>query len=265
MAYATTGAAKVLIPTPSRLSEIPYSTNGAVTGEDLAIHLLDGGHLGISLSGPLSVFRSYGALMENLKQIAAFFQPDPRSDALVAIDANGVRTMALDDQYVAVANVELHAGVPEDVRSYMETVKTLYLYGWLYYPFYTLAHFLSCTAVEMALHLRFEAKYANEKCKPALWRLLQDADDANLLSDGGFPTLPAAQALMQEIGESLNAQLATPERYVDVLKKSLPKIRNAFAHPKNHTILMPGMALSGMIRSAEIINQLWPDKPSTAP
>ena len=115
----------------------------------------------------------------------------------------------------------------------------------------------------MALHIRFDDKYREEKRKPGLAQLLQDADDGNLLSDEKFPSLPEAQALMGEIAEAVNAPLTTPERYVDLLKKTLPKIRNAFAHPKNHAILMPGMALTGMIRSAEIINQLWPDEKAT--
>jgi hypothetical protein len=47
----------------------------------------------------------------------------------------------LDDQYELLKYFELHTGVPEDVRGYMATVVTLWVYGWLYYPFYALVGF----------------------------------------------------------------------------------------------------------------------------
>jgi hypothetical protein len=35
----------------------------------------------------------------------------------------------LNDHYSLIASMELHGGVPDDVRSYFESVKTLVLYG----------------------------------------------------------------------------------------------------------------------------------------
>jgi hypothetical protein len=46
--------------------------------------------------------------------------------------------------------------------------------------------------------------------------------------------------------------------YVDIVRTWLPKVRNSFAHPKMHTILMPGQVVDSLILAAEIVNQLWP-------
>ena len=70
--------------------------------------------------------------MEFIKQQEQFFDADPRSQSLGP---------PLETQYDLVSYFRLHDGVPESVRSYMNMVVTLWLYGWLYYPFYPLAVF----------------------------------------------------------------------------------------------------------------------------
>ncbi len=62
--------------------------------------------------------------MERLKPESEFLKPDPRSFTPLAT------------RYEGLQSCELHAGVP----------------GWFYYPFYTFAHFLALTGVEMALN-----------------------------------------------------------------------------------------------------------------
>lgn len=193
--------------------------------------------------------------METVKSKEQFLEPDPRSESLGP---------PLETQYDLLAYFQLHDGVPESVRSYMNSVVTLWLYGWLYYPFYPLAIFLSATAVELALQERFP-----DKRRRGLKKLLQAAKEAGLLRDEGFPSLKQSR----EIAEVLNNQFAEidgdppesmPERpYVDVLIESLAQIRNRFAHPAMHAIVPPGMAVDSLVVAAEIINQLWPEPPGS--
>jgi hypothetical protein len=181
--------------------------------------------------------------MEFIKLKEHFLEPDPRSQSLGPPPAS---------QYEIVSNFRLHGGVPESVRSYMNMVVTLWLYGWLYYPFYPLAVFHSTTAVELALQERFP-----EKRGRGLKKLLQTAKEAGLLTDAGFPSLQNRRDTMQAMVGAAAATTQQPP-YVDVLIWTLPNIRNRFAHPEMHTIMPPGMSVDALILAAEIINQLWP-------
>ncbi len=70
--------------------------------------------------------------MEAIKSKEEFLEPDPRSISLGP---------SLEVQYEMLEYFRLHEGVPDSVRSYMASIVTLWLYGWLYYPFYTLVDF----------------------------------------------------------------------------------------------------------------------------
>ena len=189
--------------------------------------------------------------METIKSREQFFDPDPRSPALGP---------PLEKQYELLDYFRLHDGVPESVRSYMHSIVTLWLYGWLYYPFYQLALFLSATAVELALKERFPKKDGDRR---GLKVLLGTAKRAGLLRDEGFPSLKRRQEnaaiLEQQIGAIVGEFRKLPRQgsYVDVVIEFLPKIRNRFAHPDMHAITPPGMAVDALVLAAEIINQLW--------
>jgi len=188
--------------------------------------------------------------VESIKSKDYFFEPDPRSQGLGP---------PLGDQYELLDYFRLHDGVPESVRSYMNSVVTLWLYGWLYYPFYPLTIFLSATAVEMALQERFPQKRGR-----GLKKLLRTAKEAGLLRDEGFPSFQRRRENTALFDEQIKASIGeAPESlsqipYVDVLIEALPQVRNGFAHPQMHTIVAPGMTVDSLILAAEIINQLWP-------
>lgn len=190
--------------------------------------------------------------METVKSKGQFFEPAPRSQSLGP---------PLERQYELLDYFRLHDAVPESVRSYMNSVVTLWLYGWLYYSFYPLTIFLSATAVEMALQERFPDKRAK-----GLKRLLQLAKSVGLLRDEGFPSLKHRREIAAIIDDQIStitgkaADSLPAQSYVDVLIESLPQVRNRFAHPEMHAIVPPGMAVDSLIIAAEIINQLWPSE-----
>lgn len=200
--------------------------------------------------------------MATIKSKEQFFEPDPTNEWFPLL--------SLEKQYeIVLQYCQLHGGVPEDVRSYFNVVVTLYLYGWLYYPFHTMAYFLGATAVEQALRDRLPRKLDRKgRDRRGLRKLLQEAKAAGLLRDEGFPSLENRRANVEELNQHLAEILGrAPEPqpevpYVDVLVETLPWIRNRFAHPDVHVIMTPGQALDGLIVAVEIINQLWP-KPSS--
>ena len=197
--------------------------------------------------------------MTTVKRLKQFFERDPTNEFFSAL--------TLEHLYEFVSQYcTLHEGVPEDIRDYVHVIVTLYLYGWLYYPFYTLASERSFFAVEMALRKRLPPRKLDKKGRDrrSLADLLREAKDAGLLRDEGFPSLENRRANAEELNEHMAEILGRePERqpevpYVDVLIGTSPWVRNHFAHPNMQTILTPGQALDGLILTAEIINQLWP-------
>lgn len=201
--------------------------------------------------------------MAAIKSREQFLERDPTHDCFPLL--------SLEKQYeIVLQYCRLHDGVPDDVHSYFNAIVTLYLYGWLYYPFYTLASERSFFAVEMALKKRLPPNKLTKKGRDArfLADLIREAKDAGLLRDEGFPSLESRRAAAKELNEHMGEVLGrNPEPqpevpYVDVLIQTFPWLRNRFAHPNMQAIMPPGAALDGLILAAEIINQLWP-KPAS--
>jgi hypothetical protein len=215
--------------------------------------------MGPAVAGPAS-----GKNMVSIKSLKQFVERDPTNEFFSAL--------TLEHLYECISQYcSLHEGVPEDIRDYFHVVVTLYLYGWLYYPFYTLASERSFFAVEMALRKRLPPKRLDKKGRDrrSLGDLLREAKDAGLLRDEGFPSLENRRANAEELNQHMGEILGhEPESrpevpYVDVLIGTSPWLRNRFAHPNMQTILAPGQALDSLILATEIINQLWVVQPAT--
>jgi hypothetical protein len=202
--------------------------------------------------------------VESLKPRRDFLEPDPRNLAFAKMRADGVmEPVTLDDQYAMIGYAPaLHQGVPDDVGSYMEAVKNLFLYAWLSYPFYAFVHSLSYAVVEMALRRRLPYRGPGRD-KRGLQNLLEQAAKQGLLKDEAFPSLQRRRqvgadldAALREAGECAVPQ-APKEPFVQILLKHFAAIRNTLTHPHGHWIIPPGIAVDSLVLAAEIINQLW--------
>jgi len=196
--------------------------------------------------------------VESLKALDSILTPDSRNEAFVKVDreTGDFVPMELADYFRYVCEITLKDTIPPDIRSYMETIKNVYLYGWFVYPFFTLAGFLSYTAIEMGLREKF--RHDDPMRKWPLKRLLEEAKTRRLISDEGFPsvqTLREQQAyLSQAMGSPFDRQIAD---YCSILIETIPHLRNSFAHPKSQTILTPSMAVRSLVVAAELLNQLF--------
>lgn len=155
--------------------------------------------------------------MVSIKSLEQFFERDPTNEFFSAL--------TLEHLYECVSQYcTLHEGVPEDIRDYVHVIVTLYLYGWLYYPFYTLASERSFFAVEMALRKRLPPTKLDKKGRDPrkLGDLFTEAKTAGLLRDEGFPSLENRRANAEELNQHMAEILgrepeSQPEApYVDV-------------------------------------------------
>jgi hypothetical protein len=198
--------------------------------------------------------------MEHLKPLSDILEADPRSAAFAKLnlEAGTTEPMVLKDVYGLITPIVLLSEVPDEIRSYMEEVKTLFVYGWFYYPFQTLAAFLSTTAVEMSLSMRLGKKQYE---KGGFTTLLNEAKERGFLQ-GAHEAIAAMWARIEQSQAAPEDDSDTNpgppvEVHFDAAWKSLIKLRNTFAHPKGHWIMSPGMALDLLRFSVEVINGLW--------
>ncbi|MGD1101292.1 MAG: hypothetical protein ABSA59_04425 [Terriglobia bacterium] len=210
---------------------------------------------------------------EKLKRPEEVTEPDHRSTSFAVADliAGSSRPMTLADFYKDAECIRVSEAVPVDVRSYMEAVKSLFVYGWFYYPFFTLCAFMATTAVEMALKLKLQKRPDDHS---GLKNLFDQAIAQGLLSDKGFPSNESAEAYQKDLQAYMTATFGEDESgsepgpipasppYAQRVASFMRHFRNAFAHPSGHWILLPGQALDFLVLAGEVISQLWPDKPA---
>jgi hypothetical protein len=193
--------------------------------------------------------------MERMKGRHELLEPDARSSMFVKMDStgSGVLPMTIDDFHEWASYVKVSENVPEDVRSYVETIKNVFVFGWCHYPFCTLAAFLATTAVEMALRKRYPMAGRDRR---SFATLLKRAEDDGLLTDDRFPAEFSRPLEVQTVDDGVAMEIMN-HSVAERITSRIPSLRNEFAHPGAHWIMPPGPALDMLILSAAVINALW--------
>lgn len=91
--------------------------------------------------------------MERLKRLEDICRPDERYLNCVDIDhsTGAVTTTTIEFIYTLVEEIELGAGVPDEVRSHFEIAKNLAVYSWFVYSFNVVAGMQAFASLEMAV------------------------------------------------------------------------------------------------------------------
>jgi hypothetical protein len=197
--------------------------------------------------------------MENLKPLSEVLQPDTRNSLFVGLDTGEPRK--IDEHHAAIAAVVLEPQVPEDVRSYFATIQNVCLYAWFAYDLYAVVHFLCLTATEMALRKKLPYTGSGRDSR-SLQNLIDEAVGKNLIREKAFShvrmmreNLAHDLRLYRAMGRSSTSMPKSD--YAAVLRRAIPSLRNSFAHPRGHSILMPGEALFQLRFTSEFINHLF--------
>jgi hypothetical protein len=196
--------------------------------------------------------------MESLKILTEVCQKDPRQDFFCIINYHDgtTRKRTLEDFHKRAESIQLHDGVPEQIRSHFETARNLIIYSWFYYPFNVTAELCAFTSVEFALKI----KNGTPSSKLSFKRLLQKAVEQKWIRDDGFSHVKRKRENMRAYNESLPKEFQRLEsemvdEYCRNLTKSLPYLRNELAH--GSSMLHEQGAFTVQI-CADLINQLFP-------
>jgi hypothetical protein len=170
-----------------------------------------------------------------------------RLDELTKIDDGHVllsqitgRRLDLQLLYEVVSRIELHAGVPEDLRGQFNVARNMALYTYFFYDLAPEVQLKTYTIIELSLRQRS----GSTKIR-SLKALLTDAVDQGWISDRGFRHI---------------ADPAVGDPFCRSLVDVLPKLRNEAAH--GSTNLSPDTIMY-LERCADLVNQLYSRPEST--
>lgn len=201
--------------------------------------------------------------MEPLKPLDALCKRDIRHAMLDG---------TLEDLYQSVGALELPDHVPETVRSAFAVARMLKVYGWYYWPFHTLAQFHVLLALDMALAIRIAKEDAVDTHgwkSPSLGDALERAISERWITDDGITYVQRIREQVRRDQEAWGAwtdeTLPDPweesdQRYCRILERTLPFLRNTFAHPKHYWHGMPRTLEFENVH--DLICQLFPDEES---
>jgi hypothetical protein len=164
------------------------------------------------------------------KQIDAsnWQEPDPMMRAFVRIDPEyGPTDMEAKDWVEAILTPSLLETVPEDVRALFEVARGAMVYGFFFYPLFTLAAEQLFRVSEAAISHKCRSMQAKRSIKSFASRIEW------LIEQGA---IPSAQ---------LPRWHATKE------------LRNLASHPERQSIMAPGNAIGIMETTASLINSLF--------
>ena len=167
------------------------------------------------------------AVMDSLKQFEELCQPDVRQKFFARVDASspsGHRSVTLKDFYETAESIQLHDGVPEQIRDQFQTARNLIIYSWFYYPLNVTADLCAYATAEHALRI----KAGKASARSSFRRLLKKAVEENWIRDEHFTHVKWKHESLREYNESLPPEYRHPQSqlaqdYCKVMTDTWPK------------------------------------------
>jgi hypothetical protein len=209
--------------------------------------------------------------MQEFKNLDDVFEPDAAMRVFSYLDSESVdwKQWDLKETHRRLSELFIEEYVPEDVRSYFNSIKNILLYSYFHYGFIPIAAFLATTAVEMALRTFYPWKPKSTKDRRdtrSFHSLFQKVIVEGRVKEEDFTWLPKERAKVQQIWDEYeratgNVVKPCQEPYEQVLLKSLVFTRNYFAHPAfAHSLITFEMAFDSVRPCADVINQIFKPK-----
>jgi hypothetical protein len=178
------------------------------------------------------------------KPLVAVLETDPRYQTTVVEESDStLRYMTLADHHGQVASLNLHVGVPGDVRDLFDVARNAFVYSWFAYEMATLAEHHVFAVVERALRARLldgtTEQTRRKKIEGAgLEWLLDTAKGRKLIRHDDFRLPPMY-----------------PDEPVLNMLPVLVRIRNDLSHGRWH--LYPEGSVTVLEYCAELLNRLY--------
>lgn len=184
------------------------------------------------------------AAHNRLKPLAELWTVDPRVRSTTAtfdLTTGAMRDITIEEHHAQAASLTLRPEVPEDIAVSFETAKNLYLYSFYAYRFGVVAAAHAIQTLEFALRSRLKAE--GVVLKPMrLSKYLEHAVQLGWVCDSDL--------------SAASRQGATGgNRYVALLAKDLPRLRNELAHG-SFALFPQAAAFEQLTHCADMINAI---------
>lgn len=158
-------------------------------------------------------------------------RPDPRFNGQMMLHGRTVRQMAIADHHRQIAEIDLEAPVPPEIRAAFDRARSVLLYAWFDYDLLVVSESQAFGAFELALKHR-------------------------LFGSGGQHRGTLRNLIDQARKQQILPQLTTPTNGLIDPIEALLHLRNALAHGTND-IHTPAMAFQVVDACADAINELF--------
>ena len=190
--------------------------------------------------------------MEDFKLFQEILEPDPRQKFWGVMTAQGAfRSLTLEDFHETAKAIELHEGVPEDIRNHFQTARHLQIYSFFCYPFHVSAMMHAYASAEFALKLKAGTPEGGFK------RLLKTGVREGWIRDDGFKVVQWQKERLESDTELDSETEGSPalKGYCEILYDSLPFLRNELMHGAS---FLHNSSATTLQICADLINQLFP-------
>ena len=205
-------------------------------------------------------FRDYDSITRRGHDLFAVLDPT---------SPEGVRPHELRDDYELAKDLALPDHIPPSIRDYLDGTRMLWLHGWFYYPFYSMAATHSYLCLELALKERFQRDSILLPRKHRNFAgMLAFAIESDWFDPRGFSRI--RRQIEYEIefpveesdGWNHANQLedSSEERWhawMVRLLEGIRSFRNAAAHPDGLTLLLPNLTYAQIEFTRDAIVQLF--------
>jgi hypothetical protein len=157
-----------------------------------------------------------------------WMDPDPLMRNLTMLQDSKVSIMSSEDWVISILTPKLSETVPLEIHKLFEVARGSMLYGYFFYPLFTLASEQLLRVAEAAI---------SKKCK----QITTDKIGKNTFKD--------------KVDRLNKDRLFSDEEYSKW--NSLRSLRNIASHPNQQTVLPPGIALELISEISFLINNLF--------
>lgn len=206
---------------------------------------------------------------KEFKPLSELIEPDGSSTCYAVRDPShpeGFRAITLEDTYRSVEVLRLPEDVPPEIRGYFDTARTLWVYGWFHYPFYTWAAVHADFSCEMGLRARLKG---DVNPKMPLHSMLRLAVEKGLLHANGFTRLRnrhVSRAWMNELLEEIGYRMPStsepenPHQVVSTYLNTFRELRNMRVHAEGLSYMPSGSGFVSLEFARDLLTQLFHDE-----
>ncbi|MDE2387610.1 MAG: hypothetical protein KGN35_00755 [Betaproteobacteria bacterium] len=157
-----------------------------------------------------------------------WMSPDPLMKSLITLQDDKISIMSTGDWAISILEPKLSETVPLEIHKLFEVARGSMLYGYFFYPLFTLAFEQLLRVAEAAI---------SEKCR----QITTDKIGNNTFKD--------------KVDRLNKNKFFSDEEYTKW--NSLRNLRNIASHPNEQTILPPGITIEFIFNISELINSLF--------